>query len=219
MMNTIAIVSQKGGAGKTTLAVHLATAAHLSGIEAAILDLDQQATAEAWGEWRDDEPPQVIPAKAATLAKQLERIRQAGAGLVVIDTPGAADQAARGAAEIADIILIPCRPVGFDLHAIEQSAGLVRASGKPGFVVFNSVSPSARTIREDAADIVKRYGLTVAPVWLAERAAYRRSVEQGRTVQESEPDSKAAEEIAALWNWTRQHLNVLTRDQTTTKGA
>jgi chromosome partitioning protein len=115
--------------------------------------------------------------------------------------------------------LIPCRPVGFDLHAIEQSAGLVRASGKPGFVVFNSVSPSARTIREDAADIVKRYGLTVAPVWLAERAAYRRSVEQGRTVQESEPDSKAAEEIAALWNWTRQHLNVLTRDQTTTKGA
>ena len=219
MMNTIAIVSQKGGAGKTTLAVHLATAAHLSGIEAAILDLDQQATAEAWGEWRDDEPPQVIPAKAATLAKQLERIRQAGAGLVVIDTPGAADQAARGAAEIADIILIPCRPVGFDLHAIEQSAGLVRASGKPGFVVFNSVSPSARTIREDAAEIVKRYGLTVAPVWLAERAAYRRSVEQGRTVQESEPDSKAAEEIAALWNWTRQHLNVLTRDQTTTERA
>ena len=219
MMKTIAVISQKGGAGKTTLAIHLACAAHLAGIETAIVDLDQQATAEAWGDWRDDEPPQVLAAKPATLTRQLERIREAGAGLVVIDTPGAADAAARQAAEAADLILVPCRPVGFDLHAVEQSASLVRASGKPGFVVFNSVSPSARSIREDAAQIVQRYGLSIAPVWLADRVAYRRSVEQGRSVQETEPESKAAEEVAALWDWTRQHVTVLTRKQTTSRRA
>ena len=211
MMKTISVLSQKGGAGKTTLAVHLAVAAMLDGFEVAIVDLDQQATAEAWGDWREDEPPQVIAAKPATLARELQKIEKVGGQIVIIDTPGAADAAARQAADAADLILIPCRPVGFDLHAIEQSAGLVRASGKPGFVVFNSVSPSARTLREDAREIVERYGLTVAPVWLAERAAYRRCVEEGKSAQETEPTGKAAQEIVALWDWTREHAGVLTR--------
>jgi len=211
MIKTIAILSQKGGAGKTTFAVHLATAATLAGLETAIVDLDQQATAEAWGEWRDDAPPQVLPAKPATLTRELERIGKAGFDIVIIDTPGAADSAARMAAEVADLILIPCRPVGFDLHAIAQSAGIVKSTGKPGYVVFNAMSPSARALREDAKDVAERYGLSVAPIWLAERAAYRRSVEQGKTVQETEPQSKAAEEIAALWDWTRSQLTVVTR--------
>ncbi len=214
MLKTIAILSQKGGAGKTTFAVHLATAAMMAGFEAAIVDLDQQATAEAWGEWREEEPPQVLSAKPATLTRELERINKVGCDIVIIDTPGAADNAARMAAEVADLILIPCRPVGFDLHAIAQSASIVKSTGKPGFVVFNAVSPSARTLREDAKDVAERYGLSIAPVWLAERAAYRRSVEQGKTVQETEPGSKAAEEVAALWGWTQAQLSVVTRKHT-----
>jgi chromosome partitioning protein len=212
-MRVVSILSQKGGAGKTTLAVHLATAATLAGFEAAIVDLDQQATAEAWGDWREGEPPEVISAKPATLARELAKMERVGADFIVIDTPGAADAAARQAADVADLILIPCRPVAFDLHAIQQSAGLVKSSGKPGFVVFNSVPASTRSLRNDAQEIVRRYGLTVAPVWLADRAAYRRSVEQGKSVQETDPKSKADQEVATLWEWTREQVGMTTRKQ------
>ena len=93
MMKTIAVISQKGGAGKTTLAVHLAVAAQQAGYGAAIFDLDPQATAEMWGQWRKDQPPEVIPAKPATLARTLDKVREAGAEVLVLDTPGAAEGA------------------------------------------------------------------------------------------------------------------------------
>jgi chromosome partitioning protein len=211
MLKTITILSQKGGAGKTTLAVHLAVAAQLAGFESAIIDLDQQASAEAWGEWREDEPPQVLAAKPATLKHELEKIERAGAEIVIIDTPGAADAASRQAAEVADLILIPCRPVGLDLHAIEQSASLARGSAKQSFIVFNCVSPSARAIRADALFVAEKFGVGVAPVWITERAAYRRAGEEGKSVQEIEPQGKAAQEIVAIWGWTNGVLKMLPR--------
>jgi chromosome partitioning protein len=214
MMKTISVISQKGGAGKTTLAVHLAVAAQLAGFESAIIDLDQQASAEEWGEWREDEPPQVLAAKPATLRRELEKVEAAGADIVIIDTPGAADAAARQAAELADLILIPCRPSALDLHAIEQSASLVRGAGRPGFVVFNCVPAYTKGIRPDALEVVKRFKIGVAPCWLGERAAYRNAAEEGKSVQETDPHSKAAQEIAALWGWTSTQTGVIARKQT-----
>ena len=79
-----ACVSQKGGAGKTTLVLHLAVAAYLAGYEAVIIDLDPQGTVEAWGGWRKDAPPVVISAKPGNLAKTLERARDAGADVAFI---------------------------------------------------------------------------------------------------------------------------------------
>ncbi len=207
-MKTISIVSQKGGAGKTTLAVHIAVAGHLAGIDTAILDLDQQASAEAWGQWREDQPPEVLPAKAATLPRTLDKCRAAGAGLIVLDTPGTAEGASRSAADASDLILIPCRPAAFDLHAIQQSADLARSTGKPAFVIFNAVPPSARAIRADAREITERIGLPTVPFHLAERAIYRRATEEGKAVQEVEPEGKAAAEIAALWRWICEQVNL-----------
>ena len=83
-MKTVAIISQKGGAGKTTLALHLAVAGHLAGYDTGLIDLDPQGTAETWGGWRQDEPPAVIGAKAATLGKTLDKARKAGVDLVTI---------------------------------------------------------------------------------------------------------------------------------------
>jgi chromosome partitioning protein len=85
-MKAIAVVSQKGGAGKTTLALHIAVAAELAGLSAAIFDMDPQGTAERWGEWRKEEPPAVVAAKTTTLARRLEQARAAKGDLVVIDT-------------------------------------------------------------------------------------------------------------------------------------
>jgi hypothetical protein len=87
-MKKIAIVSQKGEAGKTSLALHIATAADAAGYAAALIDMDPQATAETWAAWRNDEEhPAVVSAKAPTLARTLEKAEQLGAQLIVIDTP------------------------------------------------------------------------------------------------------------------------------------
>lgn len=113
-MQTIAIVSQKGGAGKTTLAVNLAAEAARSRVSL-IIDTDPQATASRWGQWRGGDDPEVIDCGAPTLlAGKLAKAAQLGADLAVIDTPPHADAMARQAARLADLLLIPCRPRAFD---------------------------------------------------------------------------------------------------------
>lgn len=208
MMKTIAVISQKGGAGKTTLSVHLAVAAHLAGYGSAIFDLDPQATAEMWGGWRKDAPPEVIAAKAATLRRGLDKARGAGGEVILLDTPGAAAAEALSAAEAADLILIPCRPRSFDLGAIIQTAALARSTGKPAYLVFNATTTRPGPIRAEAREIADSLKLSVAPVRLAERAAFHKATEEGRTAQELEPAGKAAAEVAALWEWVCDRLSM-----------
>ena len=154
-MKIIAIVSQKGGAGKTTLALHIAVAAERAGLSAAILDMDPQGTAERWSEWRKEEPPAVVAAKATTLARRIEQARGADGDLVVIDTPPLAQTEAREAARIADLILIPCRPSAFDLDAIRITADLANDIRKPAFVVVNAGPPHGTSVYRDVAETVE----------------------------------------------------------------
>jgi len=210
-MRTIAVVSQKGGAGKTTLALHIAVAAELSGLSTAMLDLDPQGTAEAWAAWRKEEPPEVIGAKASTLPRTLEKAATAGADLVVIDTPPMAQAEARAAAQAADLILIPCRPRPFDLHAIQTTAGLVLDMGKPAFVIFNAGPPRGTVAYTEATEVATLIGFKVAPVHLTERAAFHVATRDGRSAQEMEPEGKAAAEVAAIWTWICAQLQVKSR--------
>ena len=207
-MKIVAVVSQKGGAGKTTLALHIAVAAERSGLSAAILDMDPQGTAERWSEWRKEEPPAVVAAKATTLNRRLEQARAGKGDLVVIDTPPLAQTEAREAARIADLILIPCRPSAFDLDAIRITADLANDIRKPAFVIVNAGPPHGTAVYRDVAETVGRFGLKVAPTRLAERAAFRHAVREGKSVQELEPDSKAAEEVAILWEWIAGQLGI-----------
>jgi len=212
MMKTIAVISQKGGAGKTTLAVHLAVAAQQAGYGAAIFDLDPQATAEMWGQWRKDQPPEVIPAKPATLARTLDKAREAGVEVLVLDTPGAAEGASLAAANVADLILIPCRPRSFDLAAVQQTVTLARTTGRPMWLVFNGTAARGQ-VRLEAREIAAGIGLAIAPLQVTERAAFHHATEQGLTAQEVEPDSKAAAEVSALWQWVCGQVSLLSRKQ------
>ena len=207
-MQTIAVVSQKGGAGKTTLAIHLATEAAKSRVSL-ILDTDPQATASRWGEWRGGGEPDVIDCGAPSLlAGKLAKAAELGADLAVIDTPPHADAMARQAARLADLILIPCRPRAFDLAAIEATAELVKSSRKPAFVVFNAGPPRAPLIYREAAELIDGFGLQIAPVVLSERAAFHHSAAAGRTAPEYDVQGKAAGEIRALWAWTCEQLGM-----------
>ena len=199
-MKTIAIISQKGGAGKTTLAVHLATAASKAGHAAAVIDLDPQATAASWSDRREATAPEVISGQAARLPALLKTAGENGASFLVLDTAPNADQTASLAARSADLVLIPCRPAAFDLEAIETTLLLAKTAGKPAYVVLNAVPPRSGIGKEAAAGLAGR-GAKVAPRQLTQRAAFTHSVIDGRTAQEFEPQGKAAEEIWELYQW------------------
>ena len=212
-MKTVAVISQKGGAGKTTLALHLAVAGHLAGYDSGLIDVDPQGTAETWGSWRNDEPPSVIGAKAATLGRTLERARTARAEFVVIDTPPLAQAEARAAADHADIILVPCQLRIFDLDAIRVTAGLVASAGKPAFVVFNRTPSRAPNLYAQGVEAVGGMGMKAAPTMLVERAAYHHAEQEGKAAQEIAPAGKAAVEVGELWNWLCRELAILTSKQ------
>lgn len=199
-MKIVAIISQKGGAGKTTLAVHLAVAAAVAGHSTAIIDLDPQATAASWGDRRMADSPEVISGQAARLPALVSAARQNGADFLVLDTAPNADQVVSLAARAADLVLIPCRAAAFDLEAIETTLMLAKAAMKPAFVVLNAVPPRSGIGKEAAAGLAGK-GVEVAPQQITHRAAFAHGVIDGRTAQEFEPHGKAADEIAALYMW------------------
>ncbi|MFL0356711.1 ParA family partition ATPase [Erythrobacter sp. GH1-10] len=205
-MPTIAIVSQKGGSGKTTLAVHIATRAAQAGHEACVVDTDPQATAAAWGDWRGDFLPVVVTSPPARLGRTIESAKKNKVDFVVVDTPPHADAAAREAIKVADIVLIPSKPRAFDLHALEPIADLVNFAKKPAWVVLNSVPAGATLLTEDAKKTAKEMGLKICPVTLGDRAAFHRSSAKGETAAEVDPEGKAAKEIEKLWKWIGKKL-------------
>jgi chromosome partitioning protein len=213
-VRTIAVISQKGGTGKTTLAIHLAAAASAAGFVAVVVDTDPQATACTWHTWRGDADPDVIDCAAHTLLpKKLQQVADLGADLAIIDTPPHADIMAREACKAADLLLIPCRPRAFDLDAVRTTAELAAASRKPAFLIFMAGPPRAPLVYQEAGQLVEQFGLRVAPVMLPERAAFHHSVGAGKTAPEIEPQSKAAEDIASLWAWVCEHVSMLTHKQ------
>jgi len=206
-MYTIAIISQKGGAGKTTLAVHLAVEAEKSGLSTAIIDLDPQASATGWGDSRSAESPVVVSAQASRLGQVLATARNAGAGLAVIDTAPHSESSALAAAREADLILIPCRPAILDLRAISHSVDLAKLATKPAAIVLNAVPPRG-SLTEEAAQAVEAYGVEVAPIHLGHRAAFVHCLTAGLTAQDFEAEGKAAGEIANLFQWIEQRLGM-----------
>ena len=197
----VAIASQKGGSGKTTLAVHIATKAAQAGYESCVVDTDPQATAAAWSDWRGDFLPVVVTSPPARLGRTIASAQKNGVDFVVIDTPPHADAAAREAIKAADIVLIPTKPRAFDLAALEPIAELVSFAKKPAFVVLNGVPAGATVVSAEAKTAAKNIGLDLCPVELGDRAAFHRSSAKGETASESEPDGKAAGEIEAMWKW------------------
>jgi chromosome partitioning protein len=207
-MPTVAVISQKGGAGKTTLALHLAAAAEEDGRTALVIDLDPQATASQWAAWRKDAPPVVIDSAPPRLSSKIEQARGQGADFIVIDTPPHADSAASAAVEAADLVLIPCRPSAFDLAAVQTTASLVRMRGKPAFVIFTAGSPTAPRMYQEAAQLVGDYGLSACGLALPDRAVFRHASAEGKTVMEMEPGGRAAEEVRQIYMWTCKQVSM-----------
>lgn len=202
----IAVVSQKGGSGKTTLALHLAASSIHAKMPACIVDTDPQATAAAWGDWRGDFLPVVVTSPPARLTRTIDNALKQDVDVVVIDTPPHAEAAMREAIKAADIVLIPSRPRAFDLHALEAVADLVSLADKPAYVVFNAVPARATKQVADSTKAAEELGLKVCPITFGERADFHRSSAKGEVAAEIDAGGKAAKEAAELWKWVKKQL-------------
>lgn len=198
MVTVIGVLAQKGGVGKSTLAVSLAVAHQQAGGQAAVIDLDPQRSAVVWGRLRGDDPPLVIEGHPPQLDHQVRAAERDGTDLVVIDGPPRGGGGAAEAARLADLVLIPCRPSALDLNALP--ATLAVAAATRSAVVLNCCPPFGSWTAE-AAEAIDILGADRCPVALGQRIAHARSVTSGRTAQELEPRSTAAAEIKRLYGW------------------
>ena len=198
-MKTLVILAQKGGSGKTTLAVHMAVCAARQKRRTALIDIDPQSSAFNWNESRDEgRKLDAAKTEAGQIPALLQQAKAGGIDLAIIDTAPHSDSAAAIAAQYADLVLIPCRPARFDLDAIASTVQIATVAKKSATVVINA-APRGK-LAEEARAALERQGITVIDTVLHQRAAYSHAVIDGRSVHEYEPDGKAAAEIDELYN-------------------
>lgn len=213
-MKVLAIISEKGGAGKTTLCVNLAVAAEAHGLATVIFDLDPRANSTVWGDAREPKIPAVVPAQAPRLPILLQQAQQNDADLVILDTPGNAPHLAAEAAKHAAAILIPCQPYGPDLASIPTSVQIAQASGKPFFVVITA-APAQGVETAEAVSAIEGQGVNVSPVVLHRRKAFVSRFHEGLSALDIEPKGKAAAELREFFLWVCEKVILLPSEQIT----
>ncbi len=204
-MRVLALSSQKGGSGKTTLSGHLAVQAQLAGYgPVCLIDIDPQGSLADWWNERESDMPAFAQTTVARLGADLEVLRQQGFRLAVIDTPPAITMAIQSVIQVAELVLIPTRPSPHDLRAVGATVDLCDRAGKPLIFVVNGATPKAR-ITSEAAVALSQHG-TVAPVTLHHRTDFAASMIDGRTVMEVDPKGRSAQEVVQLWDYVADRL-------------
>jgi chromosome partitioning protein len=204
-MRTLSVLSRKGGTGKTTVSVHMATLAHQAGLKTVLADLDPQGSSLEWARMRraKAQEPRVLESKVGTLFNQRLSAAREGHDLMVIDTRPSTDLECAEAIRWGDLCLITVRPSFFDLKAIMRTAELVKQLNKTGLFVINQAP--ARRLGTEPRAVLETYesliahDIPVAPVGLRYRTAYQQAVRSGLSVSECFPGSNADQEMRALW--------------------
>jgi chromosome partitioning protein len=215
IMKVVAFVSDKGGMGKSTAALHLACAASEDGFETAVLDLDPQASVGRWARLRKRAglPPRPLAETcvAIDIEDRLAELAAAGADLVLLDTAGRDNNAISVAVAAANLVLVPCHPTDLELATLGPTLARLRAERREHAVLLIDWSAGAARRRQEAGMAIARAGGRVAPVAYTHRADYRLALEQGQGVTEYQPWQTAAQEIRGVWTWLRGELGLVRR--------
>ena len=204
-MKVIAVASQKGGSGKTTLAGHLAVQADMAGIgPVALVDTDPQGSLSEWWNEREAENPLFARTTIENLKDDIARMSQMGIKLLIVDTPPAITETIATVIGLADLLIIPTRPSPHDLRAVGATVELAEGLGTPLVFVVNGATPRAR-ITSEAAIALSQHG-TLAPSVLHQRVDFASSMIDGRTVMELNPASKSSEEVTKLWSYIQSRI-------------
>ena len=220
MLRIITFATQKGGAGKTTLATSFAVAAAEAGETVVLFDLDFQQSAMAWREarqqpksasnpnpvWVPNRPiVEPYPAdKLPMMSRMLKSLEGKGVTLVMLDTPGAANATVNAGLAASDFVVIPLAPTRIDLGAVRPTVqAVMRTSSKFGFVLNNCPPQPNNPRPEKMATGLSTIG-PVAPVRIVRRADYQDAYAEGKGVTEWAPDSPAAQEVRQLLQWVNE---------------
>lgn len=208
-MHVIAVLNQKGGSGKTTIATHLARALQLEGHEVLLVDSDPQGSARDWAAVREEQPLTVVGIDRPTIDRDLKNV--AHKDYVVIDgAPQAADLAV-SAIKAASCILIPVQPSPYDIWAtadlvdlVKQRIELTDGKLKAAFVVSRAIKGTR--IGAEVTDALTGYGLPVLDARVTQRVSYPGTAAAGTTVLDHEPEGDGAAEVRALLAEIKQKL-------------
>jgi len=201
-MAVVSIAQQKGGAGKTTLAVQLGIFWLTAGKRVAMLDIDPQASLVTWFDlrrrrWGEQEDGLVVQGLSGwRLSSELRRLRGAF-DHILVDSPPHAESDAKTAIREADLTLLPCQPHALDVWATQATLDFARSDGTDAMLVLNRVRPRGRAAEMIRAEIATA-GWPLAATGLGNRQAFAASIGEGRGVAETAPRSPAGQEIAAL---------------------
>ena len=210
-MKVIAVLNQKGGSGKTTIATHLARALQLDGADVLLVDSDPQGSARDWSAVREDQPLTVVGIDRPTIDRDVKNVARKVDFVVIDGAPQAADLAV-SAIKAADFVLIPVQPSPYDIWATADLVELVKqrievTDGKlqAAFVVSRAIK-GTRIGGEVAEALAGGYELPILDTRITQRVSYPGTAAAGTTVLESEPDGDAAAEVRALADEIKQKL-------------
>jgi chromosome partitioning protein len=204
-MKTVSFVCQKGGTGKTTLALNIAVEALQGGLAVALADLDPQTSACAWGDLRKNkDDPAIVDVQPGRLAAVVEKARETGLDLLLVDTAGRTEQAALAAARTADLVVIPLQPSVIDLKTVKATTELIRLAGdRATLAVLVRVKPFGSRHDETRAWL-EGEGLSVCPFTIGDRVTFQDAYAAGLGVAEFEPFGKAGQEIRDVYMYISQ---------------
>ncbi|MBE5507655.1 ParA family partition ATPase [Mycobacteroides abscessus] len=200
-MQVIAVLNQKGGSGKTTIATHLARAAQHAGHDVLLVDSDPQGSARDWAAAHDQQPVPVVGIDRPTIDRDLRRV--AKTEVVIIDGAPQVAALAISALKAATTVLIPVQPSPYDIWAtadlvdlVKERIALTDGGLAAAFVISRAITGTkiGREIRQALTD----YGLPVLDTKIMQRIAFPEAATKGLTVLDTEPGGAAAEEVLAL---------------------
>jgi chromosome partitioning protein len=211
MSKIIAVLNQKGGAGKTTLSTNLARVLQLDGDKVLLIDSDPQGSARDWNAAGNGDLLPVVGLDRPTLAKDIQAIQDNQDWLIIDGAPQIAELAV-AAIKCADMILIPVQPSPYDVWACEDLVDIIKTrqevtNGKPKAAFIISRVIKNTQLSKEIGEALAGYGLPVFKNFTSQRVIYPKSAATGLTVLDAESSGDAAAEIRAIAQELKEFLN------------
>lgn len=202
MLKVLTIANNKGGVGKSTCAAHLALEATKNGLKTLLIDLDPQQSLEKWWNKRVDEEPFLAEVKIEELVDDIKYVNSIGFDFCIIDTPRDLKESILAAIQVADLVLIPCKPTTPDLQAVGRTIAMVKKEKKQFIFLLTQVINRTSAALE-ATSILSEFG-PVVPTTINNKIAYANAMNSGRSA--SLIDNTTIKELDTAWNFISNRL-------------